>query len=63
MLQEMCVSRHWSRPRYELLKEEGLPHNRLFTMSCAVFKYQETGKLEVCIALGTLSTIHRRGVC
>ena len=62
-LQEMCVSRHWLQPSHQLLKQEGSPHDCQFTMSCVVLQYQETGKLEVCIALGTPSTIHRRGAC
>jgi dsRNA-specific ribonuclease len=63
MLQEMCLSRHWAYPSYEMVNEEGLPHERLFTIACVVLKYRETGKLEVCVALGTLSTVYRRDVC
>lgn len=63
MLQEMCLSRLWAYPHYEMVNEEGLPHERLFTIACVVLKYRETGKLEVCVALGTLSTVYRRDVC
>lgn len=59
----MCMSRHWPQPRYEMVNEEGLPHERLFTIACVVFKHREIGTLEVCVALGTLSTVHRRGIC
>jgi RISC-loading complex subunit TARBP2 len=44
-LQEMCVSRRWSLPNYELVKREGVPHKFLFTFVCVVNRYQETGKL------------------
>lgn len=42
-LQEMCMSRRWPPPSYEMVNEEGLPHMRLFTIACYVFKYRETG--------------------
>ncbi|XP_021936445.1 RISC-loading complex subunit tarbp2 isoform X2 [Zootermopsis nevadensis] len=42
-LQEMCMSRRWPPPGYEMVNEEGLPHERLFTISCVVFKHRETG--------------------
>ncbi|KAJ9593610.1 hypothetical protein L9F63_014849, partial [Diploptera punctata] len=42
-LQEMCMSRRWPPPSYDMVSEEGLPHERLFTISCAVFKHRETG--------------------
>lgn len=63
MLQEMCLSRHWAYPSYEMVNEERLPHERLFTIACVVLKYRETGKLEVCVALGTRNTVYRRDVC
>jgi len=56
-LQEMCVSRHWAYPHYEMVNEERLPHEHLFTIACVLMEYRETGKLEVCVALGTLSTL------
>ncbi|XP_063228322.1 interferon-inducible double-stranded RNA-dependent protein kinase activator A homolog isoform X1 [Bacillus rossius redtenbacheri] len=42
-LQEMCMSRRWPPPSYELVNEEGLPHERLFTIACTVFKQRELG--------------------
>ncbi|GFG37203.1 hypothetical protein Cfor_09333, partial [Coptotermes formosanus] len=42
-LQEMCMSRRWPPPSYEMVNEEGLPHERLFTIACVVFKHRETG--------------------
>ncbi|PNF15476.1 Interferon-inducible double-stranded RNA-dependent protein kinase activator A [Cryptotermes secundus] len=42
-LQEMCMSRRWPPPGYEMVNEEGLPHERLFTIACVVFKHRETG--------------------
>nr|CAD7424081.1 unnamed protein product [Timema monikensis] len=43
MLQEICMSRRWPPPSYDLTSEEGLPHERLFTIQCTVFKQKETG--------------------
>ncbi|XP_065332889.1 RISC-loading complex subunit tarbp2-like isoform X3 [Cloeon dipterum] len=42
-LQEMCMSRRWPPPVYDLKSEKGLPHERLFTIACSVFKNIETG--------------------
>ncbi|GLG99032.1 Maternal effect protein staufen [Gryllus bimaculatus] len=42
-LQEMCMSRRWPPPSYEMVTEEGLPHERLFTIACTVFKQRELG--------------------
>ena len=43
-LQEMCMSRRWPPPVYELNHEEGLPHERMFTIHCVIEgKYTETG--------------------
>ncbi|XP_059488358.1 interferon-inducible double-stranded RNA-dependent protein kinase activator A homolog isoform X3 [Neocloeon triangulifer] len=42
-LQEMCMSRRWPPPVYDLKSEKGLPHERLFTIACCVFKNVETG--------------------
>nr|CAD7395416.1 unnamed protein product [Timema poppensis] len=42
MLQEICMSRRWPPPSYDLTSEEGLPHERLFTIQCTVFKQKET---------------------
>ncbi|CAH1977101.1 unnamed protein product [Acanthoscelides obtectus] len=35
-LQEMCMSRRWPPPSYEMEHEEGLPHERQFTIACQV---------------------------
>ncbi|EEB19182.1 tar RNA binding protein, putative [Pediculus humanus corporis] len=42
-LQEMCICHRWPPPVYEMTCEEGLPHERQFTMACIVFKYREVG--------------------
>lgn len=42
-LQEMCMSRRWPPPLYEMENEEGLPHERQFTIACEVFKHREIG--------------------
>ncbi|XP_074026510.1 protein Loquacious isoform X2 [Leptinotarsa decemlineata] len=42
-LQEMCMSRRWPPPSYEMEHEEGLPHERQFTISCQVLKFREVG--------------------
>lgn len=42
-LQEMCMSRRWPPPLYEMENEEGLPHERQFTIACEVFKHREVG--------------------
>lgn len=42
-LQEMCMSRRCLPPSYDMEHEEGLPHERQFTMSCKVLKYNEVG--------------------
>uniref|UniRef100_A0A1Q3F446 Putative staufen n=1 Tax=Culex tarsalis TaxID=7177 RepID=A0A1Q3F446_CULTA len=43
-LQEMCMARRWPPPTYETEMEVGLPHERQFTIACAVLKYREIGK-------------------
>ncbi|XP_037089722.1 RISC-loading complex subunit TARBP2-like [Pollicipes pollicipes] len=35
-LQELCMSRRWPPPTYELVREEGLPHERTFTIACCI---------------------------
>ena len=35
-LQELCMSRRWPPPVYELSHEEGLPHERMFTIHCVI---------------------------
>lgn len=42
-LQEMCMARRWPPPLYELVSEEGLPHERQFTIACEVLKHREHG--------------------
>jgi len=42
-LQELCMSRRWPPPIYDLNAEEGLPHERQFTINCIVGKYKEPG--------------------
>lgn len=42
-LQEMCMSRRWPPPFYEMEHEEGLPHERQFTIACRVLKLREVG--------------------
>lgn len=41
ILQELCISRRWPPPIYATELEVGLPHERQFTMSCTVLKYNE----------------------
>ncbi|KAG5888053.1 hypothetical protein JTB14_032860 [Gonioctena quinquepunctata] len=42
-LQEMCMSRRWPPPSYDMEHEEGLPHERQFTIACQVLKFREVG--------------------
>ncbi|XP_071050440.1 protein Loquacious isoform X3 [Onthophagus taurus] len=42
-LQEMCMSRRWPPPSYDMEHEEGLPHERQFTIACKVLKFREIG--------------------
>lgn len=39
----MCISRRWPPPTYEMTREEGLPHEREFTIECVVSTYKEIG--------------------
>ncbi|XP_071627919.1 uncharacterized protein [Temnothorax longispinosus] len=43
-LQEMCMSHHWPPPKYTMESEEGLPHERQFTIVCSILKYREVGQ-------------------
>ncbi|XP_053982051.1 interferon-inducible double-stranded RNA-dependent protein kinase activator A homolog isoform X4 [Hylaeus anthracinus] len=43
-LQEICMSRHWPPPKYTMENEEGLPHERQFTIVCSILKYREVGQ-------------------
>jgi len=36
LLQELCMSRRWPPPTYDLSHEEGLPHERSFTIKCII---------------------------
>ncbi|XP_012262952.1 RISC-loading complex subunit tarbp2-like isoform X6 [Athalia rosae] len=42
-LQEMCMSCHWPPPKYTMEGEEGLPHERQFTIVCSILKYRQVG--------------------
>ena len=35
-LQELCMSRRWPPPTYEVVNEEGQPHERTFTIACCI---------------------------
>lgn len=44
LLQELCMSRRWPPPTYDLSHEEGLPHERSFTINCVIEgKHTEIG--------------------
>ncbi|XP_025416287.1 RISC-loading complex subunit tarbp2-like [Sipha flava] len=43
MLQELCTSLHLPPPVYITECEDGLPHQRLFTVSCNVSEYKQHG--------------------
>uniref|UniRef100_A0A182SZU0 DRBM domain-containing protein n=1 Tax=Anopheles maculatus TaxID=74869 RepID=A0A182SZU0_9DIPT len=43
-LQEMCMARRWPPPTYETETEQGLPHERQFTIACVVLKHREVGE-------------------
>eukprot|EP00088_Acartia_fossae_P070624 TRINITY_DN9525_c0_g1_i1.p1 TRINITY_DN9525_c0_g1~~TRINITY_DN9525_c0_g1_i1.p1 ORF type:complete len:363 (+),score=95.44 TRINITY_DN9525_c0_g1_i1:44-1132(+) len=43
VLQELCMSRRWPPPTYDLSEEEGLPHERSFIICCVIGKHRETG--------------------
>lgn len=42
-LQEFCMSRRLPLPSYKLSADEGLPHERLFTIDCIVGKNKAGG--------------------
>lgn len=44
-LQEQCMSRRWPPPIYEMESEEGLPHERQFTIACIILNHKEIGKI------------------
>ena len=37
------MNRRWPPPTYDLSHEEGLPHERSFTIVCVIGKHSETG--------------------
>ncbi|XP_050436901.1 RISC-loading complex subunit tarbp2-like isoform X2 [Adelges cooleyi] len=43
LLQELCTSLHLPPPVYITESEDGLPHQRLFTVSCNVSEYKQVG--------------------
>uniref|UniRef100_A0ABD2WKJ7 DRBM domain-containing protein n=1 Tax=Trichogramma kaykai TaxID=54128 RepID=A0ABD2WKJ7_9HYME len=43
-LQELCMSRHWPPPRYSMQGEEGLPHEREFTIICHILQFEQVGQ-------------------
>jgi len=43
VLQELCMSRRWPPPTYDLNEEEGLPHERSFIIVCIINKHKEIG--------------------
>jgi len=44
ILQELCMSRRWPPPTYDLSQEDGLPHERSFSIVCVIGTlYRETG--------------------
>jgi len=42
-LQEMCMTRRWPPPTYELTSEEGFPHERTFGIACTIATHKEIG--------------------
>ncbi|RXG52294.1 Interferon-inducible double-stranded RNA-dependent protein kinase activator A-like protein A [Armadillidium vulgare] len=42
-LQELCMSRRWPPPTYELAAEEGFPHERTFSICCTIGNHKEIG--------------------
>jgi len=42
-LQELCMTRRWPPPTYELTAEEGFPHERTFAIACTIATYKEIG--------------------
>lgn len=44
-LQELCMSRRWPPPTYDLTAEEGFPHERTFSISCSIGTHKETGNV------------------
>lgn len=42
-LQELCMERRWPPPIYDMISEEGVPHERFFSMVCKVGKVTQGG--------------------
>lgn len=42
-LQELCMSRKWATPVYDVSTEVGAAHNRNFTMNCIIGNHSEPG--------------------
>lgn len=42
-LQELCMTRRWPPPTYQLTAEEGFPHERTFSIACTIATYKEVG--------------------
>lgn len=40
----MCMFRHWPPPKYSMESEEGLPHERQFTIICTISNYKQIGQ-------------------
>lgn len=43
-LQEMCLGRRWPPPRYELIEESGMPHDKTFIITVYLGRFEQTGK-------------------
>ncbi|XP_011500654.1 PREDICTED: interferon-inducible double-stranded RNA-dependent protein kinase activator A homolog [Ceratosolen solmsi marchali] len=43
-LQELCMSYHWPPPKYSMEDEEGLPHERQYTIVCSILKHRQFGQ-------------------
>ena len=44
-LQQLCIDCSIQVPFYEVIRDEGPPHAKLFTMQCRVSKLEEYGEL------------------
>lgn len=42
-LQELSMTRRWPPPTYELVSEDGFPHERTFSMACTIATHKEVG--------------------
>lgn len=48
-LQEMCLGRRWPPPRYDLIEESGMPHDKTFIITVYLGKFEQTGEIYTCI--------------